>query len=232
MQEPSLTLGEESIVIVPDILYGNDFLRRTKILIVDHELPNVQFLERVLRRVRIVNVKSTTDSRTALSLFREFQPDLVLIDWLMADVNGRRVVEQMRTMIPAGGFIPIVVLAADVTSETRQLALASGAHELIAKPIDASEVVLQIANMVQVRLAHLRLNEQKQALEETVRERTFDLKQALAAVSASRAPMELKSPTSRTLRATGTRCRSPTTSSRTTWPAGMAAAFPSKMPCA
>jgi signal transduction histidine kinase len=185
MQEPSLTLGEESIVIVPDILYGNDFLRRTKILIVDHELPNVQFLERVLRRVRIVNVKSTTDSRTALSLFREFQPDLVLIDWLMADVNGRRVVEQMRAMIPAGGFIPIVVLAADVTSETRQLALASGAHELIAKPIDASEVVLQIANMVQVRLAHLRLNEQKQALEETVRERTFDLKQALAAVRAS-----------------------------------------------
>jgi hypothetical protein len=62
MQEPSLTLGEESIVIVPDILYGNDFLRRTKILIVDHELPNVQFLERVLRRVRIVNVKGTTDS--------------------------------------------------------------------------------------------------------------------------------------------------------------------------
>jgi signal transduction histidine kinase len=185
MTEPDFHTGEESIIIVPDILYGNDFLRRTKILIIDNELPNVQFLERILRRVRIVNFRSTTDSRQALALFEDFQPDLVLIDWLIADVNGRRVVEQMRAMIPSSSFIPIVVLAADVTSETRQLALASGANELLAKPIDACEVVLQIANMVQVRLAHLRLYDQKQVLEESVRQRTIDLEQALGELRAS-----------------------------------------------
>jgi signal transduction histidine kinase len=176
---------EESIILVPDILYGNDSLRRAKILIIDGELPNVQFLGRILRRVRIVNFVSTTDSRAALSLFQEFRPDLVVIDWLMADVNGRRVVEQLRALIPIGGFVPIVVLTADATSDARQLVLASGANEVITKPIDACEVVLRIANMIQVRLAHLRLYEQKQALEETVRRRTVELEQARGKLGAS-----------------------------------------------
>jgi signal transduction histidine kinase len=186
MGESDLSTGEAAIIVVPDILYGNDSsLRLAKILIVADELPNVHFLERILRKVRVEKFVSTTDSRMALSLFQEFRPDLVLIDWLMPDVNGRTVVEQFRAMIPPGGFIPIVVLMTDVTAGTRQLALAAGANELISKPIDACEVVLRIANMVQVRLAHIRLYDQKQVLEEAVRQRTLDLKQALIELRAS-----------------------------------------------
>jgi signal transduction histidine kinase len=185
MREAELSDGEESIIVVPDILCGNDYWRRTKILIVDTELPNVQFLERILRRVRIENLMSTTDSRAALSLFQEFRPDLVLIDWLMAHGNGRAFIEQIRAMIPAGGFIPIIVLTADVTSQTRQLALASGANDFITKPIDAFEVVLRIANMIQMRLAGLELYEEKQVLEESLRQCRRDLEQALAEVRGS-----------------------------------------------
>jgi signal transduction histidine kinase len=183
--ESDTKTSEDSIIVVPDILYGNDSLRRTKILIVDDESSEVQFLERILRRVRIQNFRSTTDSREALAVFQEFRPDLVLIDWVLANVNGRSMVEQMRDIIPEDGFIPIVVLIADVTSGTRQLALAAGANELITKPIDACEVVLRIANMVQVRLAHLKLYEQKQVLEETVRQRALHLKEALEALRTS-----------------------------------------------
>jgi signal transduction histidine kinase len=200
MREPALIAGEESIIIVPDILYGTDSLRRTKILIIEHELTDLHFLERILRRVRIENFRSTTDSRAALVLFQEFRPDLVLINWVIPDVNGRTVVEQLRAMIPTGSFIPILILLADMTSDARQLALASGANELITKPIDACEVVLRIANMVQVRLAHIRLYEQKFALEETVRQRTLDLKQAVTALRSS----EQKLATTQRLSAVGT----------------------------
>jgi signal transduction histidine kinase len=192
MVEPDLINGEESLIVVPDIIYGNDSLRRTKILIIDEELSNVQLLERILRRVRIENFRSTTNSQTALSLFQEFRPDLVLIDWLVRDVNGRTVVEQLRAMISPNDFIPIVVLMADVTSGTRQLALAAGANEIITKPLDACEVVLRIANIVQVGLAHVRLYEQKQLLEETVRQRARDLKQALEELRASKQQLAQK----------------------------------------
>jgi signal transduction histidine kinase len=186
MKETDLDTGEAAIIVVPDILYGNDSsLRLTKILIVADELPDVQFLERILRKLRVAKFMSTTDSITALSLFKEFRPDLVLMDWVMPDVNGSPLVEQIRALVPLGGFVPIVVLMADVTSGTRQLALAAGANELISKPIEAFEVVLRIANMVQVRLAHVRLSEQKQVLEESVRQRTLDLKQALVELRAT-----------------------------------------------
>ncbi len=93
--EADFSAGRESIIVVPDNLFGNDSLRRTKILIVDRELPIVRFLERILRRLRIENFMSATDSATALSLFREFRPDLVLIDWLMASGNGHALLEQL-----------------------------------------------------------------------------------------------------------------------------------------
>ncbi len=179
MIETEIHTGEDSIIVVPEILYGNDSLTRAKVLIIGEELSDVRFLERILRRVRIQNFQTTTDSHEALDVFQEFRPDLVLIDWLMADVNGHPVVEQLRSLIPEGSFVPIIVLIADATSGTRQLALAAGANELIIKPIDACEVVLRIANMVQVRLAHLKQYDQKQVLEETVRQRTASLKEAL-----------------------------------------------------
>jgi signal transduction histidine kinase len=185
MVHPNLMNDEESIIVVPDIIYGSDSVRRTKILIIDEELFTIQLLERILRRVRLENFRSTTNSRMALSLFQEFRPDLVLIDWLIGDVNGRTVVEQLRAMMPPSDFIPIVVLMTDVTSGTRQLALAAGANEIITKPLDACEVVLRIANMVQLGLAHGRFYEQKQLLEETVRQRTHELKQALEELRAS-----------------------------------------------
>jgi signal transduction histidine kinase len=185
MMEAEISAREESIVVVPDILCGSDSWRRTKILIVDDELTDVQFLERILRRVGIENLMSTTDSRSTLSLFQEFQPDLVLIDWLMTQVNGHAVVEQLRAMIPAGGFIPMIVLTADVTSQTRQLALAAGANDFITKPIDAFEAVLRIANMAQLRLARLGLDEEKQVLEERVHQCGRDLEQAVAEFRAS-----------------------------------------------
>jgi len=184
--EADFSAGRESIIVVPDNLFGNDSLRRTKILIVDRELPNVRFLERVLRRLRIENFISATDSATTLSLFQEFRPDLVLIDWLMASGNGRALLEQLRAMIPGGGVVPIVLLTADMTSETRQMALASGADEFITKPIDAYEVVLRIASIVQVRLARLGMHEQKQLLERTVRKHTLELEQAFAELRGSR----------------------------------------------
>ena len=80
MLETDLIAGEDSIIVLPDILYGSDSLRRTKILIIDDEPRDVQFLERILRRVRIENFRSTMDSGSALSLFKNFQPDLVLIE--------------------------------------------------------------------------------------------------------------------------------------------------------
>jgi putative nucleotidyltransferase with HDIG domain len=153
-------------------------MKNAQILIVDDQQANVRVLERLLAREGYTNLKSTTDARQALPLFSEFQPDLILLDLLMPYLDGFAVLEQLRPVIPADSYLPILVLTADITPEAKQRALSNGAKDFLTKPIDAVEVSLRIRNLLETRWLQLRLQNQNQILEEKVRERTAELTQA------------------------------------------------------
>jgi signal transduction histidine kinase len=156
-------------------------VHRSKILIIDDEESGVRLLERILKRAQIESVTSTTDPRAATTLFQQFQPDLVLTDLLMPHLeNGLAVIEQLRDLISSVEYLPIVVLTADVTKESKRRALAAGATEFLTKPFDVVEVLLRISNLLQARLAHLKIREQNAALEENVRLRTLKLEEAFS----------------------------------------------------
>ena len=86
-----------------------DAVHACKILIIDDEASNVRLLERVLMRAGFHNFISTTDPRAAAALFADFQPDLVLTDWLMANVDGAAVIGQLRALTATDDYLPIVV---------------------------------------------------------------------------------------------------------------------------
>lgn len=111
-------------------------------------------------------------------MFAEFQPDLVLTDLHMPHIDGYGLMEQLRQLIPEGSFLPIVVLTADITAETRRRALATGASDFITKPLDTTEVQLRIRNLLENRFLNLKLEEQ-------VLQRTLELEQALEQLRAT-----------------------------------------------
>lgn len=142
-----------------------------KILVVDDESPNVRLLERVLEHIGGLEWRCTTDPREAIPLFAEFQPDLVLTDLHMPHLDGYQVMEQLQQIIQEDEFLPIVVLTADVTPETRRKALKAGASDFITKPLDTSEVQLRIKNLLEIRFLN-------QKLDDRVRQRTIELENA------------------------------------------------------
>jgi putative two-component system response regulator len=146
-----------------------------RILVVDDEEANVRLLERILDMAGYKNVESTTDSRQVLDLHRVFQPDLIMLDLLMPHLDGFAVMDLLRSEVPTDSYLPILVLTADAMSETRRRALAGGAKDFLTKPLDVDEVLLRIANMLDIRFLHLQLKSEKEALEDRVRERTKDL---------------------------------------------------------
>jgi putative two-component system response regulator len=153
-------------------------LYKARILILDDQRPNVQLLGRILQQAGYTAVAGITDPLQVLTLFEAFQPDLILVDLHMPVMDGFAVMEALSRRIPTGTYLPILVITADITPETKRRALSAGARDFLSKPFDTTEVLLRIKNLLETRLLQLQLQNQNQELETKVRERTRELEQA------------------------------------------------------
>jgi putative two-component system response regulator len=149
-----------------------------RVLVVDDEETNVRLLERALRRDGYSSVVTTTEPTDVPELFAAAAPDIVLLDLHMPGLDGFGVLDILGMLIPHGSFLPILVLTADATVETKRRALAAGATDFLTKPFDLDEVLLRIRNMLLTRRLHLELEDQNELLETRVRERTRQLEAA------------------------------------------------------
>ena len=157
-----------------------DATKRASILIVDDQESNIRLLESILRRAGYANLRSTTDPREVLSLQADAQPDLILLDLHMPHRDGFAVMEEFNAVLPAGSYLPILVLTADITPEAKRRALMLGAKDFLTKPFDPTEVLLRIRTLLETRALHRALENQNQILDDEVRERTQELEGARA----------------------------------------------------
>lgn len=144
----------------------------SRILIIDDDASVVRTLRQILARDGFNRIASTTDPRQARPLFVEFNPDLVVLDLHMPELDGFDVLGQLAPLLPPEGFLPVLVLTGDTTTEVKRRALAQGAHDFLQKPFDLVEVTLRIRNLLHTRMLHLRLADENLSLEARVRERT------------------------------------------------------------
>ena len=162
-------------------------LTRLKILMIDDEPVNLILLEQVLREKGYTRLRAVNDSRTAIAVLAEFQPDLILLDLMMPHVDGFAILEALRDGQENDTFLPVLVLTADASEKTKLRALAAGATDFLHKPFDRTEVLLRIRNLLQSRNAHMLLDNQRAALEEAIRERTAELHETIARTQRSEA---------------------------------------------
>ncbi|MFY1652206.1 response regulator transcription factor [Solwaraspora sp. WMMB762] len=115
--------------------------RATRILVVDDE-PNIcALLAATLRLIRF-DVRVVDGGRAALVAIEEFEPDLVVLDVMMPDLDGFEVARTMRR----GGrrHVPVLFLTARDAVQDRIAGLTVGADDYVTKPFSLEEVVLRI----------------------------------------------------------------------------------------
>jgi PAS domain S-box-containing protein len=154
-------------------------LQDARILIVDDQEANVLFLEGLLHEGGYRSWRSVLDPRVAAAACAEFQPDLVLLDLLMPDLDGFGVLGQLQPFLAAQAYLPVLVLTVDLTPESRRRALAVGAKDFLAKPLDATEVLLRVKNLLETRFLYRRL---QQRADERIREQAALIDQANDAI--------------------------------------------------
>jgi PAS domain S-box-containing protein len=147
------------------------------ILIVDDQQANVSLLEQMLHGAGYTRVASTMDPHEVCALHRRNRYDLILLDLQMPGMDGFQVMEGLKTN-EADGYLPVLVITAQPGHKLR--ALQAGARDFIAKPFDLVEVKTRIRNMLEVRLLYKRLEDFNVVLEQTVQERTAELRESEA----------------------------------------------------
>jgi PAS domain S-box-containing protein len=148
-----------------------------QILVVDDQSANVQLLTSMLGEAGYRNVSATMNPLEVCALHRKNRYDLILLDLQMPGMDGFQVMEGLKTN-RADGYLPVIVLTAQPGHKLR--ALQAGAKDFISKPFDLVEVKTRIRNMIEVRLLYRQLEQFNAALEQTVQERTAELRESEA----------------------------------------------------
>ncbi len=147
------------------------------ILVVDDQEANVQLLEHMLREAGYQHITSTMDPYEVCALHRKNRYDLILLDLQMPGMDGFEVMEGLKAN-DADAYLPVLVITAQPGHKLR--ALQAGAKDFISKPFDLVEVKTRIHNMLEVRLLYKKLENYNQVLEQTVQERTAELRESEA----------------------------------------------------
>ncbi len=148
-----------------------------RILIVDDQASNVTLLEQMLSEAGYTRVTSTMNPQEVCALHRKNGYDLILLDLQMPLMDGFQVMEGLKTN-DADSYLPVIVLTAQPGHKLR--ALQAGARDFISKPFDLVEVKSRIRNVLEVRLLYKKLENFNKVLEQTVEERTAELRESEA----------------------------------------------------
>lgn len=118
-----------------------------RILVVDDDQKLLNMLSRTLRYEGF-EVATAADGREALRKIDEWQPDLIVLDWLMPGLDGLGVVERLRA---AHNDTLILMLTARDAIEDRVEGLESGADDYLVKPFAPAELLARIRALLRRR---------------------------------------------------------------------------------
>lgn len=117
-----------------------------KMLIVDDEMPNREMLEAVFENdFQLMLVES---GESALEVIPEFMPDIILLDVMMAGINGYEVCKRIRDNHDYASMV-VVIISARALESDRQKGFDVGANDYITKPFSLVEIKQKIAEMLE-----------------------------------------------------------------------------------
>ena len=125
---------------VPENPDHNDPMSAPRILVVDDE-PNIRDLLMTSLKFAGYQVKAVANGASTISAVLEEEPDLILLDVMLPDMNGFSVTKRLRG---AGYTAPILFLTAKDETEDKITGLNAGGDDYVTKPFSLDEIVARI----------------------------------------------------------------------------------------
>lgn len=120
-----------------------------QILIVEDNDKTRTLVAQYLERAGFV-VRQAADGRAALRQARQRRPDLVVLDWMLPEIDGLTVCQVLRRELA----VPIIMLTARTTEDDRIRGLQLGADDYVSKPFSPRELVARVQAVLRRVAAH------------------------------------------------------------------------------
>jgi len=127
---------------------------KKKVLIVDDDPEIIELLVDVLSRDGRFEVKTASSGYDAGMLTQQLHPDLILLDYMLPDVNGNIVCQTIRKN-PEFENVKIIIISGVIKQDEIEQLLKSGAEEFIRKPFDITELINKMAAVLQMEPARV-----------------------------------------------------------------------------
>jgi two-component system OmpR family response regulator len=118
--------------------------RPIRALVVDDEVTLSELLQMALR-YEGWDVRTAPDGQQALKVAREFDPDVIVLDIMMPDVDGLEVIRRLRA---DGRNMPVLFLSAKDSVDDRITGLTAGGDDYVTKPFSLEEVVARLRGLI------------------------------------------------------------------------------------
>ncbi len=137
----------------------------SKILVVDDSRAQREALARVLRG-NGYEVVEAENGREALKLSKSAGPDLVLLDMILPDMDGREVLRLVKPPTQSDQFLPVIILSVKGDVKTKVEGMKLGADDFLVKGVDEQEILARVDVMLRIKNLQERLREMQSKLEE------------------------------------------------------------------
>jgi two-component system, response regulator RpfG len=150
---------------------------RNTVMVVDDQSTGRAILEQVLRSLdERVLVEGFARPVDAVVWATRNVADLVLVDYLMPDMDGIELVKRLRAL-PGYEHVPIVMVTVHDDRKVRYAALDAGITDFLTKPVDARECLARCRNLLTLRRQHLILEDRRRLLEHMVEDATREVRE-------------------------------------------------------
>jgi len=150
---------------------------RNTVMVVDDQSTGRAILEQVVRsldeRVQVEGFRRPVD---AVIWAARHVADLVLVDYMMPDMDGIEFVRRLRAL-PGYEHVPIVMVTVHDDRKVRYAALDAGITDFLTKPVDARECLARCRNLLTLRRQHLALEDRRRHLEHMVEDATREVRE-------------------------------------------------------
>ena len=127
-----------------------------RVLIVDDNATNLTLFRHLLKNINGTSSECFADAKKAMEWCQTNEPDLVLLDYMMPEMDGLEFIKLFRA-IEGYKDIPLIMVTADVESQVRHQALELGAHDFLTKPVDKTEFLARTRNLLSLRKSQIEL---------------------------------------------------------------------------